>query len=363
MTTDLEVHSRPVGALAVADGQTAWTTAQHAALVQIGIGDAPLGDQLVLLHYAQRTGLDPFSKQIYMIGRSDKATPGGKKWSIQTGIDGFRVIARRTADRLGETLEYEDTQWCAEDGIWHDVWLANKPPAAAKVAVVRDGRRFSAVARFGSYAQTTFNGDLTKQWASMGDVMIAKCAEALALRKAYPQDLAGIYTTEEMQQKDSPTADQQARVPSDAERASWLAEWAKRFHEATTVGELENLGTVANHAVRTGHASEELRESLRGQLREKAAAFEAARADAPVDEQTLTRLHTLLTNRGVANRDDRLTVAVRIIGRQVDSTKDLTAGEAQMVIDAAEHAPPGFDLITGEVIPEGVGVTPDEVVA
>jgi len=211
-----EVERSKSTELTVRDDQQGWTEKQVAALRQLGVEGAGNADLAVFFHYAKRTGLDPFARQIYMISRNSfnpKTEKWETKWTIQTGIDGFRVIARRAADRSGIDYGYEPEQWCSEDGVWADVWTGKNAPHAAKITVIRNGKPFTAVALFSEYAATRKvkgkNGqpdriELTGQWPSKPAVMIAKCAEALALRKAFPQDLSGLYSEEEMEQADNP---------------------------------------------------------------------------------------------------------------------------------------------------------------
>ncbi|WP_060886205.1 phage recombination protein Bet [Streptomyces caniscabiei] len=193
------------GALAIRPDQTDWTEEQALVLRQSGIdNDVTKAELAGFLHLCQRTRLDPFSRQIYLIGRWDKKQQR-KVFTPQTGIDGYRVVAQRAAVETGSALGYEDTLWCGEDGRWRDVWLAAEPPAAAKVTVLRDGHRFSAVALFREYVQTNRDGSPVGMWMRMPSGQLAKCASALALRMAFPHDLAGVYTAEEMAQADNPT--------------------------------------------------------------------------------------------------------------------------------------------------------------
>ncbi|WP_052061922.1 phage recombination protein Bet [Rhodococcoides fascians] len=204
MSNELAVQEHST-ALTIREDQFEFSSQQVAALKQLGVDQATDGDLSVFFHQAKQTGLDPFAKQIYMIGRNAKLDDGswGKKYTIQTGIDGYRLIARRAAKKERESLGYGDTLWCGEDGQWRDVWLARTNPSAAKVTVIRDGQPFAAVALWTEYVQTTRDGKPNTMWSKMGANQLAKCAEALALRKAYPQDLSGIYTSEEMGQTEN----------------------------------------------------------------------------------------------------------------------------------------------------------------
>jgi phage recombination protein Bet len=238
-----------------------WTPEQT-QLISTTIAPGCSGDELRLFAYAcQRTGLDPFSKQIYAIKR-------GGKMTIQAGIDGLRSIAERTGQ-----LDGSETLWCGDDGQWADVWLGSKPPAAAKTTIWRKGagHPFTGVARFADY--NAGQG----LWTKMGATMIAKCSEALALRKAFPADLSGVYSSDEMEQAVEPVTVTTAHAGDDKVFTAGKAAIAK----ATNI---EALAKVTERMeARKGDLSTEQQEILLALALEKEASFTTAEED-PFDD-------------------------------------------------------------------------------
>ena len=159
-------------------------------LIKSQIAPEATQDELKLfLYQCKRTGLDPLTRQIYCIHRWTK---GGKRMTIQTSIDGFRVIAERSGNYGGQS----EPLFTYENGNL----------ISCKISVFRfhNDIRFEAavgVAYLAEYCQYDKEGKPMGLW-SKPHIMLSKVAEALALRKAYPQDLSGIYTSEEMQQAD-----------------------------------------------------------------------------------------------------------------------------------------------------------------
>ena len=136
----------------------------------------------LLIEVAQGTGLNLFQRQIYGIKR-------GGKMTIQTGIDGYRLVAARTGRHAGTS----DAEFDSQDG---------QHPRSARVTVKKVMQNgfvadFTATARWSEYVQ-----EQSPMWRKMPYLMLSKCAEALALRKAFPAELSGVYTAEEMMQAD-----------------------------------------------------------------------------------------------------------------------------------------------------------------
>lgn len=256
------------------DGDSAHWSEQEKALVKAaglvrseGRGDNArefLADRPTVeafLAHCRRTGLDPIARQIYAIYR-------GGKWGIQISIDGARLVAERSGQYEGQT----SVQWTDDGVTWVDVWLKDSPPRAARVGVYRRGFRepLYAVANWDSYVVTKDeweNGRKTGRvvvsdmWQKFGPLMLGKCAEMLALRKAFPQDLSGLYTTEEMGQAqgahepEKPQERPQEAAPVVAAVVAPDVDWAARIADA---GDIESLRDVYRAAQRAGAMAVEL---------------------------------------------------------------------------------------------------------
>jgi phage recombination protein Bet len=175
-------------------------TASQLSVITNAIAKGANTDELrYFMAVAKKAGLDPLTKQIHFVKRKSRNLDGTytEIASIQTGIDGYRAIAERTGTLAG----IDDAIYDKED---------DDHPNKASVTVYRmvAGNKvpFTASARWKEYCQTrTYQGQTKPMglWEKMPYLMLAKCAEALALRKAFPNDLSGIYTNEEMQQADN----------------------------------------------------------------------------------------------------------------------------------------------------------------
>lgn len=170
--------------------QLAFTAEQERMIRDSFANGATKEEFQVLLEIAKLRKLNPLLKQIHFVKRWDKKK-NRDVWSAQVGIDGFRAIAERTGKYDGQDEP--------EFGP-----LVKGFPEYARVKVYRKdwSRPAVGVAYWSEYVQS-YDNKPTRFWADMPRNQLAKCAEALALRKAFPEDLSGLYTDAEMQQADN----------------------------------------------------------------------------------------------------------------------------------------------------------------
>ncbi len=176
--------------------------------------DATDAELSLFLHHAQKLGLDPLAKQIYFTKRKNFKT-NVDVVTILVAIDGYRLIADRTGLYAGN----DDPVFTEDD----------KGPLKATVTIYKlvGGVRcaFTASARWSQYYPGEKMGFM---WDKMPHLMLGKCAEGLALRKAFPAELSGTYTPEEMHQADK---EKKAELvsetprgfdPNDEKHLTWL---------------------------------------------------------------------------------------------------------------------------------------------
>lgn len=211
----------PNQALATANGgghlvaRMAFTPDQRELIKSMFFKGATDDEFKVFLYVAEAVNLNPLLKQIHPVKRWDRQL-GREAMQIQTGIDGYRLIANRTNRyRPGReaTFKYDD---------------AGKLISATSYIEVEysDGwKEHSATALYSEYVQLTKEGKPVHMWQKMAHNQLAKCAEALIIRRAFPQEIGPVRSDEEMEQADGHVAEPEVIPPP--RRAEGKVEGAK----------------------------------------------------------------------------------------------------------------------------------------
>lgn len=266
-----------------ADVSVRFSEEEKRVILETCCGGASQSEARALIAIAEARGMNPILGECYFVKRWDNQK-GKDVWAVQAAIDSFRIKAEQTGLYAGQDEpEYEYDK----DGFI----------VLARVRVYRKDwpRPAVGVARWSEYVQTTKKGDPTRFWQQMPHNQLAKCAEALALRKAFPAVLAKVYTPEEMAQADNeappqlapaapaPKALPQASADPDIEkrRAEVFARLAEAVDVAETASALNAIAKDTARAHKAGQLTDATFEALKSAVQRKRALVAGSTPKAP----------------------------------------------------------------------------------
>ena len=374
--TELAV-AEPSSVAEIRPDQRRFDDNQRAILRQLGIEEATDGDLDLFFHVCRTTGLDPFRRQIYMIGRNTKvsewvdderANNGRRKvekwvtkYTIQVGIDGYRRNVREAAKKLGDTLRFEGPWFTGENDFtiredgevvqhWRKVWPKHSAPYAARFVVIRNGEEFEGIAHYDEFVQTGYQGEPNSMWAKMPRNQLAKCAEALADRRAYPDDLSGLVLEDAAQPMiiDGNTG----KVISEGGRRRGVG---RQQSAAITADEILGVASMPTAEELATHRDEQLAvidaeqqpEPEAGPVESRVSPGEVAPEPAPeagsveaepesipgLNDTKVKQMFALLGEGGIRAKEDRLIVFRKLAERtDIGSTTDLTTRDLNKIV-------------------------------
>jgi len=255
-------------------------TPEQVALVKTTVFKDSTDDELKLYFFeCRRRGVHPLDRLIHPVVRKDK--DGNRRVTFQTSIDLFRSEAEGTGEYRGQ----KDVEY-GEMIAWTDI--DKKVPEWAKATIKRYDQNTQEIIEVSAiaYWEEYYPGkQLGFQWQKMPRLMLGKCAEALALRKAFPRKLAGLYTFEEMQLTD---------------------------------------------LVKQG--SSRVKPDMKAPTEKKDDKPQVKDPEAPVSEAQTKAIHAMYKKTGF-EEEKFYDYIFEIIGRKIQSTKELNKGEASKIID------------------------------
>jgi phage recombination protein Bet len=221
--------------------QRGFTAEQRKLILDTCCGGASQTDAAVLVAIAEARGLNPILGDCFFVNR-------GGKWAVQASIDSFRAKAEETGDYAGQDEpEYETDE--------------KGNVVCAKVRVYRKSVQGRAFATGVAYmAEFRANSPF---WTRMPRNQLAKCAEAAALRKAFPKVLAKVYTPEEMAQADKVEPEvQEEQKPKGVNTVSFRR-WAAEIRACADGKSMSEVAHRIKAAVDEGKLTMEQREKLK----------------------------------------------------------------------------------------------------